>query len=58
MAGFLVDATDPRGAYLAATLFAAAGLAVSIVFVRSFPDLRGRDASPLPDTEPVAIQPS
>ena len=58
VAGFLVDATDPRGAYLAATLFAAAGLVVSIVFVRSFPDLRGRDASPHPDTEPVAVTPS
>nr|WP_200946625.1 MFS transporter [Microbacterium sp. Root553] len=58
VAGFLVDATDPRGAYLAATLFAAAGLAVSIVFVRSFPDLRGRDASPHPDTEPVTVTPS
>ncbi|MER7447857.1 MFS transporter [Microbacterium sp. NPDC097977] len=58
VAGFLVDATDPRGAYLAATLFAATGLAVSIVFVRSFPDLRGRDASPHPDTEPVAVTPS
>ena len=54
VAGFLVDATDPRGAYLAATLFAAAGLVVSIVFVRSFPDLRHRDASPHPDTEPVS----
>ena len=43
---------------VAATLFAAAGLVVSIVFVRSFPDLRGRDASPHPDTEPVAVTPS
>ena len=58
VAGFLVDVTDPRGAYLAATLFAAAGLAVSIVFVRAFPDLRGRDASPHPDTEPLAVTPS
>ncbi len=58
VAGFLVDATDPRGAYLAATLFAAAGLVVSIVFVRSFPDLRHRDASPHPDTEPLAVTPS
>jgi len=58
VAGFLVDATDPRGAYLAATLFAAAGLVVSIVFVRSFPDLRHRDASPHPDTEPLAATPS
>ncbi|MBO9627370.1 MAG: MFS transporter [Microbacterium sp.] len=58
VAGFLVDVSDPRGAYLAATLFAAVGLVVSIVFVRAFPDLRGRDASPRPDTEPLAVTPS
>jgi len=58
VAGFLVDATDPRGAYLAATIFAAVGLIVSVVFVRSFPDLRHRDASPHPDTEPLAVTPS
>ncbi|WEK60427.1 MAG: MFS transporter [Candidatus Microbacterium colombiense] len=58
IAGFLVDASDPRGAYLAAVLFAAAGLVVSIVFVRAFPDLRHRDASPHPDTEPLAVTPS
>jgi len=28
------------------------------VFVRAFPDLRGRDASPAPDTEPLAVTPS
>lgn len=58
VAGFLVDAGDWRGAYLAATLFAVVGLIVAIVFVRSFPDLRHRDASPHPDTEPVAVTPS
>ncbi|MFB4353658.1 MFS transporter [Microbacterium sp. LS_15] len=58
VAGFLVDATDPRGAYLAATIFAAVGLIVAVVFVRSFPDLRHRDASPHPDTEPLAVTPS
>ncbi|MEV4775478.1 MFS transporter [Microbacterium sp. LTA6] len=57
--GFLVDATGgARGAYLAAALFAAVGLIVSVVFVRSFPDLRHRDPSPYPDTEPVAVTPS
>jgi hypothetical protein len=25
---------------------------------RVHPDLRGRDASPIPDTEPVPVQPS
>ncbi|MFK0240732.1 MULTISPECIES: MFS transporter [unclassified Microbacterium] len=58
VAGFLVDVGDWRGAYLAATIFAAVGLLVSIVFVRSFPDLRHRDASPHPDTEPLAVTPS
>lgn len=58
VAGFLVDVGDWRGAYLAATVFAAFGLIVSIVFVRYFPDLRHRDASPYPDTEPLAVTPS
>ncbi|MFK4761725.1 MFS transporter [Microbacterium sp. ZW T5_45] len=58
VAGFLVDATDWRGAYLAATLFAGVGLLVAIVFVRAIPDLRGRDASPAPDTEPLQVTPS
>lgn len=59
VAGFLVDFGDARGAYLAAALFAVVGMIVSIVFVRAFPDLRGRDASPHPDTEPMAtVSPS
>jgi len=53
IAGFLIDGIGPQGAYWAATGFAAVGFIVSAVFVRSFPDLRGRDASPIPDTEPV-----
>jgi len=59
IAGFLVDATDgPQGAYLAATLFALVGVVVAVVFVRALPDLRHRDPSPHPDTEPVAVTPS
>ncbi len=53
IAGFLIDGIGPQGAYWAATGFAVVGFIVSAVFVRSFPDLRGRDASPIPDTEPV-----
>ncbi|WP_263621814.1 MFS transporter [Microbacterium esteraromaticum] len=53
IAGILIDLNGPTGAYLAATLFAAAGLLVSVVFVRFFPDLRDRDPSPHPDTEPI-----
>ncbi|WP_295012128.1 MFS transporter [uncultured Microbacterium sp.] len=56
IAGFLIDGTgSPVGAYLAATLFAAVALLVSSVFVRALPDLRGRDAAPIPDTEAVTL---
>lgn len=58
VAGFLVDGAGAPGAYLAAAIFAAVGLAVAIIFVRAFPDLRHRDPSPIPDTEPVPITPS
>lgn len=54
VAGLLIDASGPQGAYLAAALFAFASLVVSIVFVRAFPDLRHRDPSPHPDTEPLS----
>lgn len=54
VAGFLVDGTGgPHGAYLAAVLFAIVGVVVSVAFVRFLPDLRDRDPSPHPDTEPV-----
>ncbi|MGK3950868.1 MFS transporter [Microbacterium sp. I2] len=53
IAGFLIDDIGPTGALIAGSGFAVAGLAVAIIFVRGFPDLRDRDASPIPDTEPV-----
>ena len=55
VAGFLIDGVGPSGAYAAAALFAVVGAIVAVVFVRGFPDLRGRDASPMPDTEPVSV---
>ncbi|NYF18492.1 MFS family permease [Microbacterium sp. AK009] len=54
VAGFLIDGVGPQGAYIAAAAFAGVGFLVAVVFVRGFPDLRGRDASPIPDTEPVS----
>jgi MFS family permease len=53
-AGFLIDGIGATGAYVAAAAFAAVGLLVAVVFVRGFPDLRHRDASPIPDTEPIS----
>lgn len=57
VAGFLIDGVGPVGAYWAAAAFAIAGTLVAVTCVRGFPDLRGRDPSPIPDTEPVPILP-
>jgi MFS family permease len=64
VAGFLIDAlrsptaTGSSGAFWASAGFALLGLAVAAVFHRGLPDLRGRDASPIPDTDAVPTQPS
>ena len=58
IAGFLIDGVGPQGAYWAAAVFAIVGTGVAVACVRWFPDLRLRDASPIPDTEPVPLQPS
>ncbi|MFT4052017.1 MAG: MFS transporter [Microbacterium sp.] len=53
VAGFLIDGAGPGGAFAAAAGFALAGALVAALFVRGFPDLGGRDASPIPDTGPT-----
>jgi MFS family permease len=58
VAGFLIDSAGAGGAFWTAAAFGALGALVPLVFRRAHPDLRGRDASPIPDTEPVPIQPS
>ena len=58
LAGFLIDSNGPPGAVWAATGLAFLGVLVPTVFRRWHPDLRGRDASPIPDTEPVPLTPS
>lgn len=57
IAGFLIDGMGPAGSYVTAVVFAAVGLVVAVVFVRGFPDLRFRDAAPIPDTEPIGTIP-
>lgn len=57
-AGFLIDQFHAPGAFLAAAAFAGAGFIIPTVFRRAHPDLRGKDASPIPDTEPIPLQPS
>nr|WP_277814833.1 MFS transporter [Galbitalea soli] len=58
VAGFFIDGTGPIGGFVVATALALLGAFAGTVFHRWHPDLRGRDSSPIPDTEPVPIQPS
>jgi MFS family permease len=58
VAGFLIDGYGSVGGFVAAAGIALLGVLVPVVFRRAHPDLRGRDASPLADTEPVALPPS
>jgi MFS family permease len=64
VAGFLIDyiagthGAAGLGGFIIALVFAAVGAIVPTMFRRWLPDLRGRDASPIADTEPVPAQPS
>ncbi|WP_158865155.1 MFS transporter [Leifsonia sp. AG29] len=58
LAGFLIDGFGAVGAFYAAGAFALVGFVVAALAHGVHPDLRGRDASPIPDTEPVPVQPS
>lgn len=58
IAGFTIDEYGALGAFVVAAAFAVIGCIVPTVFRRWHPDLRGRDASPIPDTEPLRVQPS
>ena len=64
VAGFLIDAlrsgtsNGSGGAFWASAGFALLAFAVAALFHRAMPDLRGRDASPIPDTDAVPTQPS
>ncbi|MFC4242072.1 MFS transporter [Gryllotalpicola reticulitermitis] len=58
IAGFIIDGHGAQGAFWVSALFALLGALVAAASVRTLPDLRGRDSSPIPDTEPIQIQPS
>jgi MFS family permease len=55
VAGILIDANGAIGAFWAATALAFLGFLVPLFGKRWHPDLRGRDASPIPDTEPIQV---
>jgi MFS family permease len=58
LAGFAIDEVGPDGGFWVAVAFGAVLVLCTVVFRRTLPDLRNRDASPIPDTEPVPTQPS
>jgi len=53
IAGFVIDGVGPAAAFWVATGFAVLCVLFAAVCVRGFPDLRGRDASPIPDTDVI-----
>jgi len=55
VAGFAIDGFGSLGGFVAASIFALIGFLVPAIFRGTHPDLRGKDATPLPDTEPVRI---
>jgi MFS family permease len=58
VAGFLIDGYGAQGAFIAAAALAMLGVLAAVLGKPWHPDLRERDASPIPDTEPVPAQPS
>ncbi|WIB66981.1 MFS transporter [Curtobacterium sp. MCBD17_035] len=55
VAGFLIDAHGAVGGLAVGAVTAFVGVLVPLFARRWLPDLRGRDASPIPDTEPVDL---
>lgn len=56
LAGFAIDHSGAGAAIYVAAGFAALGTIIPALGRRWHPDLRGRDAGPIPDTEPISIQ--
>jgi MFS family permease len=54
VAGFMIDSFSAPGAYWVAVGFAAVTVLVPTLFIRWYPDLRGKDISPIPDTAPIS----
>jgi len=55
-AGFAIDHSGAASAIFLAAGFAGLGCIIPALGRRWHPDLRGRDPSPIPDTEPVQVQ--
>jgi MFS family permease len=53
VAGAFIDQGGAQGGFIVAGVLAIVGALVAVLFHRWHPDLRGRDSSPIPDTEPI-----
>ena len=56
IAGFMIDHSGAGAAIMVAAGFAALGTLIPAIGRRWHPDLRGRDAGPIPDTAPIQVQ--
>jgi MFS family permease len=56
VAGAFIDQGGAQGGFVVAAILAIVGALVAVAFHGWHPDLRGRDSSPIPDTEPVSTQ--
>ncbi|GAB3037703.1 MFS transporter [Parafrigoribacterium mesophilum] len=54
VAGFMIDSFSAPGGYWVAVIFALLSVLVPTLFIRWYPDLRGKDISPIPDTAPIS----
>ena len=57
LAGQAIDHYSAAVGFACGAALAVAALLVAIAGMRVVPDLKGRDAGPIPDTAPIAIQP-
>lgn len=55
LAGTAIDVVGPVGGFVIAAIIALLGALLPLLAKRWLPDLRGRDSTPIPDTEPVTM---
>lgn len=55
IAGIAIDALGPAGGIYVSVIFMVFTVILSAITHRWIPDLRGQDASPIPDTEPISL---
>ncbi|MDH2444197.1 MFS transporter [Amnibacterium sp. CER49] len=58
LAGWFLDVAGPPAAFGCGAVLSAVALGVAAAAHRATPDMRGRDAGPVPETAPVPVQPA